>query len=67
MKKHAIKTRIVDYELVRRGYKVVRIRGSHHMYKNQEGKSFVIPYHGLGANVKACYIRDIEKKTGICF
>lgn len=43
------------------GYELERIRGSHHVFKNQDGEIIVFPVHGN--LVKRCYVKEIIKKV----
>jgi predicted RNA binding protein YcfA (HicA-like mRNA interferase family) len=46
--------------LVRRhGWVLVRIRGSHHVFRLPDGRIYVVPVHRN--KVKYAYLREIEK------
>jgi predicted RNA binding protein YcfA (HicA-like mRNA interferase family) len=59
--------RLTGKELIKilksKGFVVVRIKGSHHILKNSEGKVTVIPVHGnevIGAGLLAKILADCE-------
>jgi predicted RNA binding protein YcfA (HicA-like mRNA interferase family) len=41
------------------GYRLVRIRGSHHMFNRAAGPRIVVPVHR--GKVNDCYVRQIKK------
>lgn len=41
------------------GYRLVRIRGSHHIFSRQASPRIVVPVHR--GKVKDCYVRQIKK------
>lgn len=43
------------------GYEVVRIRGSHHQFRNAEGDVITIPKHDP---VMAAYVKEVLKRIG---
>lgn len=43
------------------GYIRVRVKGSHHHFRNQDGDVITIPQHDP---VKAVYVKDVLKRIG---
>ena len=43
------------------GYKKVRVKGSHHQFRNDEGDLTTIQY---GNPIKQAYVKDILKRIG---
>ncbi|MCM3128999.1 type II toxin-antitoxin system HicA family toxin [Paenibacillus provencensis] len=43
------------------GYIVVRIKGSHHIFRNEQGDTFPIPKE---TPVKTAYVKDVLEKIG---
>jgi len=50
----------INYVLKAFGYQEVRIKGSHHVFENDEGDIIVVPKKG-GKKVKRTYIEEIIK------
>lgn len=50
---------VVRRNLEDHGWRLVRIHGSHHKFEHSDGRIFSIPVHHN--QVKACYVRKIEK------
>ncbi len=50
----------ISYVLKAFGYQEVRVRGSHHVFENDEGDVIVVPKKG-GKKVKKTYIEAIIK------
>jgi predicted RNA binding protein YcfA (HicA-like mRNA interferase family) len=49
--------------LVRKhGWTLIRIRGSHHVFKRADGSTYSIPVHH--GKVKPFYVREIKKQIG---
>ncbi len=49
--------------LVRKhGWMLVRIRGSHHVFKRPDGSTYSIPVHH--GKVKPFYVREIKRQIG---
>jgi len=49
--------------LAKAGFQVVRVKGSHHFVRHQDGRSTVIPAHsgeGLGPGITAKILRDCD-------
>lgn len=49
--------------LQRAGFKVIRIRGSHHYLRHPDGRATVIPVHAgetIGPGLLATILRDVE-------
>ena len=49
--------------LAKAGFEVVRVRGSHHFLRHQDGRSTVVPAHAgevLGPGVTAKILRDCD-------
>ena len=49
--------------LAKAGFQVVRVKGSHHFVRHQDGRSTVVPAHAgevLGPGITAKIIRDCE-------
>ncbi len=44
------------------GWTLVRIRGSHHVFRTPDGSSYSIPVHH--GKVKPFYVREIKKQIG---
>lgn len=47
--------------LERRGFRVVRIRGSHHLLRHEDGRTTVVPVHGhetIGPGLLGKILRD---------
>jgi predicted RNA binding protein YcfA (HicA-like mRNA interferase family) len=42
------------------GYKLARVRGSHHIFKDKDGNIIILPVHNNF--VKRCYVKEILKK-----
>ncbi|MGB5552210.1 MAG: type II toxin-antitoxin system HicA family toxin [Thermoanaerobaculia bacterium] len=50
-------------KLERRGFQVVRVRGSHHLLKHPDGRTTVVPVHGketIGPGLLLKILRDTE-------
>lgn len=43
------------------GYLLVRVKGSHHHFRNQAGDVITIPNH---EPIKAVYVKDVLKRIG---
>lgn len=43
------------------GYIMVRVRGSHHHFRNKDGDVITIPKHNP---VKAVYVKDVLRRIG---
>ena len=41
------------------GYRLIRVRGSHHIFGRPDGPRIVVPVHR--GKVKDCYVRQIKK------
>ena len=54
---------VVD-SLQRAGFKVLRIKGSHHVMGHHDGRRTVVPVHG-GTDLKRGMLRKIIKDTGM--
>jgi predicted RNA binding protein YcfA (HicA-like mRNA interferase family) len=54
--------RLVKRMLERCGYTLVRVTGSHHIFKKAGGATRSVPVHN--GMVKGAYVRDIEKECG---
>jgi predicted RNA binding protein YcfA (HicA-like mRNA interferase family) len=57
----------VSFSEVRRlveshGWRLVRIRGSHHVFRMPDGRIYVVPVHRN--KVKFVYVREIKKILG---
>ena len=48
--------------ILQHGWTLIRIRGSHHVFKNPDGSTYSIPVHH--GKVKPCYVREIKKLIG---
>lgn len=49
--------------LVKHGFAVIRVRGSHHFLKHRDGRTTVVPTHGkeaIGPGLLAQILRDCE-------
>jgi predicted RNA binding protein YcfA (HicA-like mRNA interferase family) len=46
----------------RHGWSLIRIRGSHHVFKKPDGSTNSIPVHH--GKVKPFYVREIKKQVG---
>jgi len=46
----------------RHGWVLVRIRGSHHIFKLPDGRIYVVPVHH--GKVRYVYVREIKKILG---
>jgi predicted RNA binding protein YcfA (HicA-like mRNA interferase family) len=46
----------------RHGWLLIRIRGSHHVFKRPDGSTYSIPVHH--GKVKPFYYREIKKQVG---
>lgn len=49
--------------LARFGFEVVRVRGSHHFLRHQDGRTTVVPVHGketIGPGLLGKILRDCE-------
>lgn len=49
--------------LAKAGFQVVRVKGSHHFVRHQDGRSTVIPAHSgevLGPGITATILRDCD-------
>jgi predicted RNA binding protein YcfA (HicA-like mRNA interferase family) len=46
----------------RHGWRLVRVRGSHHVFRLPDGRIFVVPVHRN--KVKYAYVREIKKLVG---
>ena len=45
--------------LAKKGYRLARIVGSHHVFVKRDAQNVVVPVHG--GKVKPFYVRQIEK------
>lgn len=50
--------------LEKNGYQEVRVKGSHHMLENMNGKTVTVPVHGK-KDIKIGTLKSIEKKSGV--
>jgi predicted RNA binding protein YcfA (HicA-like mRNA interferase family) len=48
--------------VARHGWILVRIRGSHHVFKLPDGRIYVVPVHR--GKVRYVYVREIKKLLG---
>ena len=51
--------------LSRLGFKVIRIKGSHHFLKHEDGRCTTVPVHGseqIGSGLLVKILRDVELK-----
>lgn len=62
--------RLTGKELIaalgRRGFVVLRVRGSHHFLKHADGRATVVPVHGretIGPGLLARILRDCELRV----
>ncbi len=46
----------------KRGWMLLRVRGSHHVFRKPDGSTYSIPVHH--GKVKAFYFREIKKQVG---
>jgi predicted RNA binding protein YcfA (HicA-like mRNA interferase family) len=44
------------------GWSLVRVRGSHHVFKRPDGSTYSIPVHH--GKVKPFYVQEIKKQVG---
>ena len=44
------------------GWSLIRVRGSHHVFKKPDGSTYSIPVHH--GKVKPFYVREIKKQIG---
>ena len=52
--------------LEKAGFRVVRIRGSHHFFRHEDGRSTVVPVHGtetIGPGLLHKILRDCQMTT----
>ena len=52
---------VVKKQLEQYGWTLIRITGSHHVFKKPNAQAIVIPVHG--GKVKPFYVRQVEKIT----
>lgn len=45
-----------------RGWVLIRVRGSHHVFKKPDGSTYSIPVHH--GKVKPFYVREVTKQLG---
>lgn len=50
----------ISYVLRKFGYQEVRVKGSHHVFENEQGDVIVVPKKG-GKKVKKTYIEEVIK------
>lgn len=48
--------------LKKHSWSLIRIRGSHHVFRKPDGSSYSVPVHH--GKVKAYYFREIKKQIG---
>ena len=53
---------IVHNLVEKHGWKLVRTRGSHHVFQKPDGSSYSIPVHH--GKVKPAYVREIKRQVG---
>jgi len=58
-----LKPREVDALLARRGFAVVRSRGSHRQYRHADGRSTTVPFHAR--DIAPTLLRKIAKDAGL--
>jgi len=46
----------------KRGWVLIRVRGSHHVFRKPDGSTYSIPVHH--GKVKPFYLREIKKQLG---
>ena len=62
-KKPRLRGRELIAVLRRKGFAVIRIRGSHHFLRHSDGRSTVIPVHGgedIGIGLLGKILKDVE-------
>ncbi len=53
---------VVQKLLEQNGWRLIRVRGSHHVFQKPDGTSYSIPVHH--GKVKPFYVREIKKQIG---
>lgn len=54
----------VSKVLIKNGFVLKRIRGSHHTYKHDDGRITIVPKH---KEIKIGTLKEIERQSGIKF
>jgi predicted RNA binding protein YcfA (HicA-like mRNA interferase family) len=52
---------VVKKQLEQHGWRLIRVTGSHHVFKKPNAPDVVIPVHG--GKVKPFYVRQVDKIT----
>ena len=63
MTRRAVTGRALSAALVRLGFEVVRIRGSHHFHRHPDGRATVVPVHAgedVGPGLLGKILRDTK-------
>ena len=64
MLRRSITAREFVTALVRDGFLLKRVRGSHRVYRNPDGRRVVAAYHGLGQTFPTGTLRAMIKDAG---